>query len=178
MKWKLLLFVLLFGFQQAWAQRNIEDLEEPSFSDRLYFGGGGALQFSQNTFVIGASPLVGYMLTNRFSTGLSATYLFTRYGGIYNLNTHTYGGSTFARYNLFRSVFTMAEYEMLNFERVSLNSELPRQWVNRALLGGGYFQPTGPRGSFYIGILYDMLYRHGMDSPYNSPWVIRSGITF
>lgn len=172
------LLALFFSLSTAWGQRNIEETEDPSFGDRIYFGGGGVLQFTQNTFVIGASPRVGYMLTNRFSAGVGATYLFTRYGGVLDLNTHTYGGSTFARYNVLKNAFAMAEYEMLNFENLRSITESHRLWIDRMLLGGGYFQPTGSRGGFQIGIFYDMLYRPGMANPYNSPWVYRVGFVF
>lgn len=172
------LLALLFSVHAAWGQRSIEDTEEASFRDRIYFGGGGVLQFTQNTFVIGASPLVGYMFNKRLSAGVGATYLFSRYGGLYDRNTHTYGGRTFVRYNVLKNVYSMAEYEMLNIERFSLTSELPRLWIDRVLLGGGYFQPMGNRGGFTIGIFYDLLYRPGIDNPYNSPWVYRVGFTF
>lgn len=176
MKWKLLLVFMLFGLQGAWAQRDIEENEKPSFRDRLYFGGGGTVNFGQNYFVIGASPLIGYMITPRFSAGLGATYLFTRVGGVYSYNSHTYGGRTFARYNILKSVYTMGEYEMLNFDSFRSPTETPRIWVDRLLFGGGYFQQLGRRGGFNIGILYDVLYRPGRG--YNSPWVYRVGFTF
>jgi hypothetical protein len=176
MRWILFFGLVFFSIQGAWAQRDIEEQDMPSVWDRIYFGGGGNLQFGQNYFVVGASPLVGYMISPKFSTGLGATYLFTRYGGVYNYNSHTYGGRTFARYNLLKSVYTMAEYEMLSFDNFRSSSEAPRIWVDRLLFGGGYFQSLGRRGGFNIGILYDVLYRPGV--AYNSPWVYRVGFTF
>ena len=177
MKWKLFFLFSFLSFQAAWAQREIEALDNPSVWDRIYFGGGGTVNFGQNYFVIGASPLVGYMISPRLSAGLGATYLYTRYGGVYNYNSHTYGGRTFARYNLLKSVYAMAEYEMLSFDNYrSTTSDEPRFWVDRLLFGGGYYQSLGPRGGFNIGILYDVLYRPGV--AYRSPWVTRIGFTF
>ena len=178
MKWKVLLVLMFLALQGAWAQRNLEENDEPSFRDRIYFGGGGNVQFGQNFFVIGASPLVGYMITPRLSAGLGATYQFARYGGALNVNTHIYGGRSFARYNVLKNIYTMAEYEMLNFETFRASTESPRMWVDRLLLGGGYFQPLGARGGFNIGLFYDFLYRPGPTNPYNSPWVTRVGFTF
>lgn len=176
MKRILFLVFMFFGLQGAWAQRDFDAEDKPSFMDRVYFGGGGNVQFGQDYFVIGASPLAGYMFTSRFSGGLGATYMYTRFGGPYPYNSHIYGGRVFTRYNILKSVFAMGEYEMLSLDRSYTPTDIRREWVDRLLIGGGYFQSMGPRGGFNIGILYDVFYRPGRG--YNSPWVYRVGFTF
>ncbi|WP_017733811.1 hypothetical protein [Nafulsella turpanensis] len=169
--------LVIFSLQAA-AQRNLEEVEKPGFKDRIYFGGGGALQFTGGVFLVGVSPLAGYMITKKLSAGLGATYQYAHYR-FADESTHTYGGRTFVRYNIFRSIYTTGEYEMLNFEmpQIGMDDE-PRQWVDRLLFGGGYFQQLGGRGGFHIGLLYDFLYREGPGNPYTSPWVYRIGFTF
>lgn len=172
-----ILFVL-FCFGTSWGQVYMEEDEEPSFKDRLYFGGGGAFQLNQYYFLVGASPIVGYMINERLSAGTGITYQYTSYRNL-DISTHTYGGRLFTRYNLFKNVFSMAEYEMLSMQLPTYPSEdLPRIWVDRLLVGGGYFQPIGRRGGFNLGVLYDLFFQYGGNSPYNSPWVFRVGFTF
>lgn len=182
--WKWLLPVLLFfaGTQLCLAQRDMEGLEEPSFKDRIYFGGGGNLQLTDAYFVVGVSPLVGYMISQRLSAGVGITYQYTSFRR-WDLTAHTYGGRLFSRYNIFPSIYAMAEYESLNMPYTvsgPAGSELRRTWTERFLVGGGYFQSFGGnRGGFNIGILYDLFFQYNNpSSPYTSPWVYRVGFTF
>ena len=173
-------FLILFAVQLSFAQRDLDNMDEPSFKDRIYFGGGGVFQLNQDYFIIGGSPIVGYMITPKLSSGVGVTYQFVRYK-FFDRSTHTYGGRLFTRYNILPMVYTMAEYEMLSMEMPRIATDLPRQWVDRFLLGGGYFQAfPGGRGGFNIGILYDILFRYGPgnNGPYTSPWVFRVGFTF
>ena len=179
MKNKLFFFILLLFFAHSgFAQRDIEDVDEPTFRDRVYFGGGGTFQLDSRIFVIGASPIVGYMVTPKFSSGLGVTYQYANYKPL-DQSTHTYGGRIFSRYNVFRSVYTMAEYETLNMELPRLREEIPRLWVDRLLIGGGYFQRfPGNRGGINMGIFYDVFFSYHGSGPYTSPWVYRFGFTF
>lgn len=169
------LFLFICTGTAAFAQRDIEEFDEPTIWDRMYFGGGGTLQFGDIT-IIGASPIVGYMITNRLSAGVGVTYQYINYRFI-DWSTNTYGGRVFTRYNITPAIFAMGEYESLNMELHGRNTDLPRVWVDRLLLGGGYFQPFGRRGGVNIGLMYDFLYMQG-SSPYRSPWVYRFGFTF
>ncbi len=173
-----LLVFLFFAAQLAVAQRDIEDVENLSFRDRVYFGGGGTFQLDNRFLVLGASPIMGYMITPKFSSGAGITYQYTHYKFL-DQSSHTYGGRLFSRYNIFRSIYTMAEYELLNIGLPRVASEIPRVWAERLLLGGGYFQPfPGNRGGFNIGVLYDVFFQYGGQGPYTSPWVYRVGFTF
>lgn len=176
----LTIFLTLLSISFSFAQVELEGNDSPSFKDRLYFGGGGNLQFTQDVFLIGVSPLAGYMITDRWSSGLGLTYQYMHIRLINNnVSVHTYGPRFFSRYNVFRSAYVMGEYELLNTELARLGDEQPRLWVDRLLLGGGYFQRMGRRGGVNLGIFYDFLYRAAdPNSPYNSPWVYRFGLTF
>lgn len=171
-------FLLFFTARLALAQRDIEGLEEPRFMDRVYFGGGGTFQLDSRFLVLGASPIMGYMITPKFSSGLGVTYQYTNYKFL-NQSAHTYGGRLFSRYNIFRTVYAMGEYEMLNMGLPRVASETPRRWVDRLLIGGGYFQRfPGNRGGFNLGIFYDVFFQYNSPGPYSSPWVYRVGFTF
>lgn len=171
-----ILFVLLC-VEVSWGQIYFEEKDKPSLKDRLYFGGGGAFQLNQHYFLLGASPIVGYMINERLSAGTGVTYQYTNYRSL-DVSTHTYGGRVFTRYNLFQNIFSMAEYEMLSMQLPNYASEeFPRMWVDRLLVGGGYFQPVGKRGGFNLGVLYDLFFQYGSSGPYNSPWVFRVGFT-
>lgn len=171
----LIITALLFVCSTAvFGQRNLEEVEEPGIWDRIYFGGGGTLQFGDIT-IIGASPIVGYMITDRLSAGVGITYQYINYR-YFDWSTNTYGGRVFTRYNITPAIYTMGEYESLNMDLYGRNNDLPRVWVDRLLLGGGYFQSFGRRGGINIGLMYDFLYMQG-SSPYRSPWVYRVGFT-
>lgn len=175
-KWMFALLLLISSTGLVFGQRELEEVEEPGIWDRIYFGGGGTLQLGDVT-IIGASPIAGYMITDRWSAGVGVTYQYINIR-FHDWSTNTYGGRLFTRYNIFPAVYTMAEYESLNMELgPSRSAEAGRRWVDRMLLGGGYFQTLGRRGGINIGIMYDFLYMAG-SSPYNSPWVYRFGFTF
>lgn len=152
--------------------------EGPSFWDRTYFGGNFSLQFGDITF-IDISPLMGYMLTEKLSAGVGATYQYTKYDfSRFKFETNTYGGRVFGRYNFFPEFFGHAEVESLSFEFIDQNDAITREWVPGVFLGGGYFASFGrSRGGFQIMGLYNLAYDE-VKSPYNSPFIVRIGFTF
>jgi hypothetical protein len=55
-----------------------------------------------------------------------------------------------------------------------------RQGYNSVLGGGGFFQPVGKRAGVFVMALYNFTYKAASPNqvlPYNSPLVIRAGIT-
>lgn len=176
-----LIAVLLFCFSfGAQAQREIDPESKPPLSERLYFGGNLAMQFGTITFV-DVSPLVGVMITDKFSGGLGATYQYfddRRFFGNSTGNRNLYGGRTFLRYNVFPNIFAHTEYEMLNFDLYNRNTaEYRREWVPSFFVGAGYFAPFGNRGGANFTFLYNLLHDN-LRSPYNEPYVIRVGFVF
>ena len=169
----LTVIIMIISFQ-AFGQKEFDPLGNPTFFDRVYFGGNLSLEFGDFTF-IDVSPLAGYMITNMFSAGVGATY---RYISIRDLDTdlNVYGGRVFARHNLGQQFFLYTEYESLSNELLFADGSR-REWVPGFFVGGGLFQGIGGgRAGFVISALYNFLYDN-IKSPYNSPWVFRVGLT-
>jgi hypothetical protein len=150
---------------------------ENDFKSRLYFGGGFGLQFGYMT-LIEVSPLVGYMITPKFSVGLSPTYKFYKYNDYYGANldltTNVWGGSIFSRYYIFENVFAHVEYESLLYnEQVPGYPEI-RQQYNSFFVGGGYNQRIGGNAGMYILLLWNL--NDTPDSPYINP-IVRVGFS-
>ncbi|MDN3668327.1 hypothetical protein QWY93_03160 [Echinicola jeungdonensis] len=178
----LLFFTLGLISYQGFSQRAYfpEEGVKTPLNERLYFGGNFGLQFGSITY-IEASPLVGLMMTERYSVGLGATYRYLNYKDIPNAKSSIYGGKVFNRYNLLDNLFAHAELETLNVELVREDPPgefvFYREWVPGLFLGGGYFMPFGNRGGLNFSILYNVLYDN-QKSPYNEPYVIRAGFVF
>ncbi len=141
-----------------------------NFWDRIYTGGGIGLQFGTQTFV-NISPLVGYRLTEKFSVGLSATYLYYRYkdyNPAYSYSSNIYGGSVFSRYLIFENLFAHVEYEVLRLEaRDNVSRLLGTKDITSILVGGGYRQMIGDRSSINLMLLYNL--NETTYSPYQNP---------
>lgn len=58
-------------------KKGTDEGEKPSLRDRMYFGGNMGFSFGDIVFV-DASPLVGYKLTDRFSSGVGFTYRYLK----------------------------------------------------------------------------------------------------
>lgn len=183
-KWLVTLILLLSMASLAEAQVYFEEESDSvSFQDRLYFGGNLALNvFSENKF-IDVSPLVGYMITPRYSVGGGFTYQYISReffavpsGDRFTVSSSVYGGRVFNRYNVTRDYFAYAEFESLNAEFGIGNAVTEREWVPGLFFGGGTFVPLFANGGVNLMILYNVLHDN-LRSPYNSEWVIRGGIT-
>ncbi len=152
--------------------RNQAHINPPkeNFWDRVYTGGGIGLQFGSQTFV-NISPLIGYRLTEKFSMGVSATYLYYRYkdyNPAYSYSSNTYGGSVFSRYLIFENLFAHVEYELLRLEvRDNVSRLLGSKDVTSVLVGGGYRQMLGDRSSINLMLLYNL--NETTYSPYQNP---------
>jgi hypothetical protein len=168
--------IFLFFFTFVLAQSD-EDMSNASLKDRIYFGGNLGLQFGTITN-IELSPLVGYRFTQDFSAGLGITYIYYKFDdNNRNFETNIYGYRLFARHNIQQNFYALAEYENLSLEFFNINDgSVNRQWVPGIFIGGGYFQPIGRRAGFNMAALYNVIY-DDQKSPYNSPWVIRIGVT-
>lgn len=178
---KILFFLGIFftSFSSLLAQKEIDADADYNFWDRIYVGGGGGFSAGSNFTSINVSPTVGYMFTNRFSSGIGIIYQFINYKNI-DLKTHNYGGSVFSRFNVTPQFFVHGEYEVLNYETFSLvggEIRTTRDTSPALFLGGGYFQPFGSRGGVSITLLYNLIYEQD-NSPYPRPYVVRVGFSF
>lgn len=174
------LFLSLGKVGDALAQREIYPEDKPPLKDRMYYGGNFSLQFGSLTY-IDISPLAGVMITEKFSTGLGATYQYLNFRRA-NSSSSVYGGRIFGRYNVIDNFFAHTEVESLNTAYLVPGAtpdldRLTRDWVTGIFVGGGYFTPFGSRGGANITLLYNLTYDNRR-SPYNEPYVIRVGFVF
>ncbi len=163
----IILTLMVLGSINLFAQKGDYIIDEQSnFMDRVYFGGGFGLSGGANSTVITVSPMVGYMVSSRFSVGVGATYQYFKFN---NFTDNQYGGLAFARLNLFKQVFGYAEYSFVN--QVDYRDGVNRITIDRLPIGLGFSQRMGPRSSFNVIAAYDMLH-DANGRYYNSPWVI------
>lgn len=160
------------GFAQDFPTTNQTQInpERAGFWDRVFTGGGIGLQFGSQTFV-NVSPILGYRLTEKFSAGISITYLYYKYkdpNPAYSYSTNTYGGSVFSRYFILENLFAHVEYELLRLEvRDVVSRPLGSKDITSVLVGGGYRQMLGERSSLNLMILYNL--NESSYSPYQNP---------
>ncbi len=168
--------VLFFCISLPWlalAQREVDEETPQKLKDRMYFGGGFGLGGGTGYFSVSVNPIIGYMITPRFSGGMGISYQLLSYTDIKpSININQYGISPFLRYN-FEQLFAMAEYNLISTNYVGSDK---RYFVDRMLLGLGYSQALGGRGGLNVVGMYDVLYK--ANGPFASPWVVRAYFTF
>jgi len=163
---------------------NEEMAEKPSVRDRIFVGGGlGGISFSSYYDFVAVNGLVGYKITPKLAGGVQLQYKFTKYKQTTpEFNAHDYGISPFLRFNFYGPLFLHVEYEYLSYEYPSYPTyEKTRDGYSSFMGGGGFFQPIGRNAGFYFAALYNFTYRDPQSPydfyPYNSPLVIRAGVT-
>ena len=188
----LVLFSLVVnGF--LYAQKEDEEKEKKPFKEHLFTGGSISLAFYNNTFLIGASPVFGYSLTNWLDAGLVVNYNYTSYRdyqGVFNakLRQKNYGGGGFVRLFPVRFLFAQAQAEhnwlRLKYLPPNNNSPVERRTAtgNSFLIGGGYCtgrEPGGDQPFYYLSVLFDI--GDDVNSPYTDEYgraipIIRGGL--
>lgn len=161
-RWTMLLCVWMGMTLPGVAQQAAKPTDSRPFSERIWFGGGVGLSFGTVT-AIQVDPLIGYKIdpNGKLSVGLGGSYWYfrdNRYVPAYDFTA--YGYRTFTRYRFIEQAFAHAEFLHMNVEanRFGAFSEIrPRIWVPHLLVGGGYVQPLGGRGSIYLQVLFDVL---------------------
>lgn len=173
MKFKLLA-ILLLGLSSTYIHGQ-SDSEKGSFKDRLFVGGNMGLQFGDVT-LIQASPLIGYKITEKFSSGIGITYMYLKdkRSGIIPYETNIYGGRVFSQYRVIENAMAYSEFEVLNLEIYNvIEQAYKRDNIYSLLVGGGYLMPIGSRSSLNVYLLWDVI--EDTNSPYSNP-IIRIGI--
>lgn len=165
--------ILIFLSVQTWAQRDVNENTGWGLKDRIYTGGGLALNggtdgFGNRYFYFAVNPIVGYMVTSKFSVGSGVTWQRFAYTQPVKFNIDQYGVSPFMRYN-FDQLFAYSEYNLINTPTFSSDE---RRNFDRLLLGLGYTQPIGPRSAINLMALYDVIYDN-QEGAFASPWVFR-----
>lgn len=159
----LLLFLVTFPLSLfAEDERDVRDMP---FRERIFLGGNLGLQISNITTMVNISPLVGYRVTNRISSGVGLTYQYYRQSGWGNMAgftsvTHLYGGSFFTRYRITRDFFIHAEAEALNLDS-QLNwlvdpETTNRFWEYNYFVGGGYRAALSDKTFINLMVLYNL----------------------
>lgn len=154
------------------------DSPRRSFWDRVYIGGDVSLNFGTIT-VIGATPIIGYRVTDKFSAGVGGTYLYfsqnTGIVGVGRYSTSIYGGNIFARYIITDQIIAQSEFHVLNVEAYDLElRDFARVNVPIWYVGGGYRARIGPNSFILLMALFDLI--EDPNSPYANPQ-IRGGVS-
>ncbi|HRH38652.1 MAG TPA: hypothetical protein PK760_09920, partial [Flavobacteriales bacterium] len=91
--------------------------------------------------------------------GVGASYMYQR-NAFYQpaITFNAYGYRTFTRYRFLDHFFAHAEFLHLNLQKYDqLADNFGRIWVPHVLMGGGYIQQGGGRGSLYLQVLVEVL---------------------
>lgn len=177
----IIIFSMLGTF--AFAQWGEEEMsEKPEWRERIFTGGGLGASFSSYYDYVSVSPLIGYRITPKLAGGLQLQYRYTNYKQTPSYNTNDFGISPFLRFSIFGPFFLHAEYEYLSYQYpINYNGDKERRGYDSFMAGGGFFQPVGRRTGFYVSALYNFTYKDPTSPydyyPYNSPLVLRVGIT-
>lgn len=189
MKFKIL--GLLFFISLAVVAQNNEEKKKGFNKENLFTGGSISLAFYNNTFLVGATPVLGYSLTNWTDAGLVINYNYTSYRDynfVFNdkLRQSVYGGGGFIKLYPVRFLFAQAQYEY-NFIRQKFipnvgSTQTLKAEAGSFLVGGGYTTGRYGRGGqpfFYLAVLFDV--SNNANSPYTDAYgrtipIIRGGL--
>ncbi|MBS1760941.1 MAG: hypothetical protein JST23_12530 [Bacteroidetes bacterium] len=174
----LVLFHLISPSIEAQNENDKKDEEKKGFNkENLFTGGTVSLAFYNNTFLIGASPVFGYSLTNWMDAGLVVNYNYSSYrdyNGVLNakLRQYVYGGGGFVKLYPVRFLFAQAQVEhnyITQKYRPPSGSPIEKYKsdAGSVLVGGGYTTGRyGRRGNpfYYLSILFDV--SGNKNSPY------------
>ena len=191
LKLNLLAFFLISFSEVAITQNTAERSDrDTDFSGKFWYGGGLGLGLTGSTFKIGLSPMIGYKITQRFSTGVRIPLEYTHFklgnpdGNALSFSNLDFGIGAFSRYKIFQNIFSHAEYQHLWLEQPVtsggsllldpsdshsiLSEKLGENQVN---LGLGYTSGRGNLG-YEISLLYNVL--EGPNS-LQTPWQGKNG---
>jgi len=185
-------FVLLLclGFTYASAQDVYTSSGKPGYKkqmkkkkkgydpDKLIIGGGITFNFGDGFLAAGLSPIVGYRITDHFSAGVGAGYLYSQYrdpgisSKLFTYREHIVYPSLWTRYFVYKNLFVSAigEYDLIfqkapGYDNMGNLTTLSATFNNTCIfLGGGYKFPLGGRVSMLLDVQYDVL--QGKNSPY------------
>jgi hypothetical protein len=179
MKTIIITFILALTVTASWAQDEVKtpvkttptNSTTPSnfdtFKNRIYVGGNVGAAFGTTTY-INIQPLVGFKITPKFSMGAGVTYNYysQNYYGTRYVST-VYGGNAFARYMILDNLFAQVGWDKLSVPDYYSGVSGARRWVDNILVGGGYRQSIGGKGSMVAAIYYNV--NQTIYSPYANP---------
>ena len=192
MKFKFIAIFLISSVFALITNAQEEEEEKRGFrKEYLFTGGSVSLAFYSNTYILGASPVFGYSITNWADLGIVVNYNFTSYRDYQvfddRLQQHNLGGGGFVKLYPLKFVFAQAqwEYNIMKFKYIPPNNGLVERDDSEAqsfLVGGGYCTGRMGRGGqpfFYMAILFDV--SDNPRSPYTDAYgrsipIIRGGL--
>ena len=158
----------LFAQDERDKERKDDKEEKKSFKENLFTGGSIALGFSNNSFLVGASPMLGYSLANWVDIGLVGNYNYTSYKNYVEINDtlhqSVYGGGGFIKLYPVHFLFAQFQYEHNSVRQKYVPSNGSATTINTAgvnsyLVGAGYASNRDPefrRPFFYLSVLFDV----------------------
>jgi len=168
-----------------------EEVKEKGFKkENLFSGGSISLSFFNNTFLVGANPVLGYRIANWIDAGLVVNYQYSSIRDYYQfddrLRQTIYGGGAFTRLYPVHFLFAQAQFEHNFITQKYLppnngTSARATTSANSMLVGAGYTQGRdkyGNSGFFYLSVLWDV--SGSSNSPYTDAYgrsvpIIRAG---
>ena len=187
----LLLVAMALCFSVLFAQDEKQEEKKKGFKkENMFTGGSISLSFGYNTFLIGASPVLGYSLTKWADVGIVVNYDYTSYRDYLTFNDrlrqYLYGGGVFTRLFPIWFLFVQAQAEH-NFIKLKYippgngTSTSTHRDANSLLVGGGYTTGRWPGNNsfFYVAVLFDV--SGNSNSPYTDAYgrtipIIRAGL--
>lgn len=140
-------------------------IAKSDFWNRVRFGGGLGLGFTNGGFNASIAPSAIYQFNDKFAAGTSISFNYAKFNDDKFL---AYGASVLSLYNPVRFLQLSAEFEQLRVNRtIALaggNFE-DDYWSPALFIGAGYNDRN-----FTVGIRYDVLYDNN-NSIYASAWV-------
>ncbi len=177
----------------SFAQEEETEEKKGFKKEKLFTGGSISLSFSNQSFLIGGSPVLGYNLTRWADLGIVLNYTYTSYRDYqyYNdkLRQSVYGGGVFTRLFPVRFLFVQGQVEhnwirlkYIPAPNTGMLSEVRQVSGNSVLVGGGYTTGRDPAGGSafgYLAVLFDI--SDNENSPYTDNAgralpIIRAGI--
>lgn len=125
-----------------------ENKRKPNFWDNVQFGGGLNVGVSNNATTIGVSPSAIYNVSDKFSTGVGVSYLYSKQKNS-TAALSAYGASVLALYKPFEGVQLSSEFEQSFIKVANTSRSVPALY-----LGAGYNLGR----NVTAGVRYDVLY--------------------
>jgi len=150
MKPYIFLFLLLIGFSSM--GQNYQSKSD--FWNRVHFGGGLGLGFTNGGFNGSVSPSAIYQFNEQFATGVSLNFNYAKFNEDKLL---AYGGSVLTLFNPVPFLQLSGEFEQLRINRtlsnIGFNDIEDNYWSPALFLGLGYSNQN-----ITFGMRYDILY--------------------
>ena len=130
------------------------------FLSRIYIGGGGGINISNDYTEITLQPVVGYRITDIFSMGILAIYEH-RYGKGIDYTANRYGGGIFGRAEapIFSNILGLVGHAELNYLRSDVTSNGNKQADSNLCMpvGFGMYTQSG-RTRVSLVALWDLFH--------------------